>query len=1116
MVPIFATILGFLALLVVLGSFASGEEDSWSQIEEDFSSEHHIGRVDVQLDSQNSIHYFWEQSLHKGPNAELSLERELFYQKLSADGKVEVVETSIATTRIENPDDSSYPCLLIDSRDTPHFIWKEAGEKNHSLLRYTHYDENGEKYFSPLSFVSEESLVATMPTVGIDDRDRVHIAWFDIRYDSYNKSKILGELWYTLLYGEFTQEDRRPGHQVSAQELTLIDDTRITEACRPVKAVELEEVLGELLADPPLNSAELATDTKGQAHLVWSDGRDGNAEIYYACLDPDRDDQSGDSALRNQIKVVEDRRLSYSSDASHSPAINVAGQALGVIFLENDSAPSQHWKLQYYQLSEGHLAAAKTIYESSYPLSSPRLTGSDEETGHLAWLVHGPQEDTLTYRKLRLSDWKTELEMTMVQGKEVSRLALDTDVNDNINLAWNHNLFLTESNLGKILRRYYNARPDFSISSGSSVVLNSYSSQDFLAGYLAARETGDYLEDTSGRYVKDLRENYHDGMNMEFSVALKNKGRQAASTRYVSFFSSEALDPDQLQDLKDVFLESPDNYPKAEDLDLEQLERLLEKARVDSLLLNLETGTGVVNLEAEQEKTLRQEFSLPVGEYYFYTLIDPFNIVFEERETNNLVVHDFRVFNTYPSTLYFNSLDRDESGLPGNYRFSFCLNVIEPREWLYKHSLEGQGNDPDPALFSVDAGLLVNGEEFARESFVIKEEDSVVYIIGDQQTELLKQYVSLDIDAEDFLAKLQKMNSGEEDDLELHVAVVLDNVQYESAAWDNFAAKTLQIPLYNDLAIEELLVMNEDEMGDTGGWPGSEDQKLQEQRIIPGTQGERFFISTLLGNRGDLPLIGELNFYLDERTPEQFIGSRTVVLQPESSQNVTISFKPELGTHTLIVVADERDIIIENNEENNLRTVIFRIVPEEKDPGVVDFAPTVVLVGGVALLGLAGAFVSSQYGKYTLFSLVIVPLYTRLKKEEVLDQFLRGEIFGYIKAHPGAHYNQIKRDLDLNNGNLSYHLKVLERERFIKSEQDGINRRFYPWGMKVKDQFHLSDVQNIIRELIVDNPGASQKEIAKMAGLSTQVVNYHIRILTQASILRLGKRGRKTLCYVNE
>ena len=59
-----------------------------------------------------------------------------------------------------------------------------------------------------------------------------------------------------------------------------------------------------------------AADDEGKVHLVWSDRRDGNQEIYYTILDPDRDDRDGDPALRNQIKIIKDRRLTYSGEDS--------------------------------------------------------------------------------------------------------------------------------------------------------------------------------------------------------------------------------------------------------------------------------------------------------------------------------------------------------------------------------------------------------------------------------------------------------------------------------------------------------------------------------------------------------------------------------------------------------------------------------------------------------------------------------------------------------------------------------------------------------------------------------------------------------------------------------
>jgi len=83
-------------------------------------------------------------------------------------------------------------------------------------------------------------------------------------------------------------------------------------------------------------------------------------------------------------------------------------------------------------------------------------------------------------------------------------------------------------------------------------------------------------------------------------------------------------------------------------------------------------------------------------------------------------------------------------------------------------------------------------------------------------------------------------------------------------------------------------------------------------------------------------------------------------------------------------------------------------------------------------VGLVAFFAATEYGYLALLSLFL-PLYVRLKKKDVLSHFTRGQIFGYIQANPGAHYNAIIQDLGLRNGVGAYHLKVLEREGFIKS-----------------------------------------------------------------------------------
>jgi len=204
-----------------------------------------------------------------------------------------------------------------------------------------------------------------------------------------------------------------------------------------------------------------------------------------------------------------------------------------------------------------------------------------------------------------------------------------------------------------------------------------------------------------------------------------------------------------------------------------------------------------------------------------------------------------------------------------------------------------------------------------------------------------------------------------------------------------------------------------------------------------------------------------------------------------------------------------------NNQTFKLTTAQFVTfwVDENKET----VAASSVGVGGVALLG----FALTETGKYKFLALLplLIPMYTRIQKEDVLDQFVRGEIYGFIKTNPGVHYNEIMRELDMKNGTLSYHLYMLEKTGVIKSRKEGFRyRAFYPTGMKFpeKERYRLTELQTKIIKTIKENPGINQKEIAKKLDEKHQTISYNIKVMQQAGIISLRKKGRKTSCYINE
>ncbi|MEM4728500.1 MAG: Ig-like domain-containing protein [Thermoplasmata archaeon] len=181
--------------------------------------------------------------------------------------------------------------------------------------------------------------------------------------------------------------------------------------------------------------------------------------------------------------------------------------------------------------------------------------------------------------------------------------------------------------------------------------------------------------------------------------------------------------------------------------------------------------------------------------------------------------------------------------------------------------------------------------------------------------------------------------------------------------------------------------------------------------------------------------------------------------------------------------------------------------------GPAPLAPSALLPACLMLaIGLA---ISTESGRFALLKLFFVPLYSRIKKDRVLDNFTRGMIYGFIMSNPGAHYNLIKQKLGLNNGSIVYHLTVLERQELIKSERVGLYKRFYPVGRSFVEAglMELDDEQQRLLDLIRECPGMTQRELAERARMSSRAVNYHLGLLQRARLITLVREHGETRCY---
>jgi uncharacterized repeat protein (TIGR01451 family) len=196
-----------------------------------------------------------------------------------------------------------------------------------------------------------------------------------------------------------------------------------------------------------------------------------------------------------------------------------------------------------------------------------------------------------------------------------------------------------------------------------------------------------------------------------------------------------------------------------------------------------------------------------------------------------------------------------------------------------------------------------------------------------------------------------------------------------------------------------------------------------------------------------------------------------------------------------------------------VRLTLEMEIPMIVPSGPINMLPVLILV--VAMIGV-GSMLLSENTKYGLF-FFFLPLYTKLRKKNILEHETRGMIRGYVIANPGDHFNSIKKALSLNNGTLAYHLHVLEREGLIKSKRWGKFTRFYPSGMKLPENgSRYSEIQKIIMSKIGETPGISQKEIAAVMGVTKSTINYHINRLTELGVVDAKRAGIKIRYFLVE
>jgi predicted transcriptional regulator len=188
-------------------------------------------------------------------------------------------------------------------------------------------------------------------------------------------------------------------------------------------------------------------------------------------------------------------------------------------------------------------------------------------------------------------------------------------------------------------------------------------------------------------------------------------------------------------------------------------------------------------------------------------------------------------------------------------------------------------------------------------------------------------------------------------------------------------------------------------------------------------------------------------------------------------------------------------------------------LPDDKDPGSPD-SPSEIETEEetpVWILPLIGGSMVAAIVFVTLSGMV----YMKSRRGE---NMVRMDLLDLITINPGINLTSIRRELQLSQGAVSYHIMKLEKSGKILSEKGSKERRYYPSSMgysNAMEMAHRDEIESILSndtsrnivDLLKEGP-KSQNDLVKALDISPSTVHWHMERMSRVSLIRKEQKGR--------
>ena len=124
----------------------------------------------------------------------------------------------------------------------------------------------------------------------------------------------------------------------------------------------------------------------------------------------------------------------------------------------------------------------------------------------------------------------------------------------------------------------------------------------------------------------------------------------------------------------------------------------------------------------------------------------------------------------------------------------------------------------------------------------------------------------------------------------------------------------------------------------------------------------------------------------------------------------------------------------------------------------------------------------------------------------------RREMYRAIRASPGTHFRGLLDQLEYAQGTLQYHLRWLEDEGLVQSDDDGEYTRYYTTGFEPADRAVMNALRReysrrIVACLAADGPQTTS-ELAERLGRAPSTISWHLSRLHEAGVVTKERAGQ--------